>query len=308
MRKLAFFLFVSLVRLLSLLPFTAILYSLSSLLYPIIYYIVPYRKKIVFNNLRNSFPEKSENEIRDIAKAFYKHLCDSFIESTVFGFKPKKELIKRFKVKNPEVCEELNRKRKSISLMMAHYGNWEWAAVIPEQIPHLVLPIYKPLKNKYFDRYVRKNRERFGARTVPMEKILKTLIHYEKKNVPTMTYFLADQRPLMARIQYWTTFLNQETPVVMGPEKIAHHFNHAVLFLKIKKVKRGFYEAEFIKITEDAKTLKKYEIIERYHAYLENMIKEEPALWLWTHKRWRHKLKDYYKLRGKPILNENESK
>ncbi|MFW5820506.1 MAG: lysophospholipid acyltransferase family protein [Bacteroidota bacterium] len=307
MRKLSFFLFFSLVRLLSLLPFTVILYGLSSILYPIIYYIVPYRKKIVFHNLRNSFPGKSDKEIKEIASAFYKHLCDSFIESTVFGFKPKKELIKRFTVKNPELCEELYKKKKSISLMMAHYGNWEWAAIIPEHIPHVTLPIYKPLKNKYFDRYVRKNRERFGARTVPMEKILKTLIQYEKKNVPTMTFFLADQRPLMAKIQYWTTFLNQDTPVVMGPEKIARHFNHAVLFLKIKKVKRGYYEAEFVKIAEEARSLEKYEIIEQYHSYLEKSIKEEPAYWLWTHKRWKHNLKDYYKLRGKPSQEKASS-
>lgn len=298
MRKLSFFLFISFIRLLSLLPFS-ILYGISSLLYPIIYYIFPYRKKIVFKNLTRAFPEKSKKEIRDIAKAFYKHFCDSMIESAVYGFKPKKEIIKRFKLKNPDICEDLYRKDKSISLMMAHYGTWEWAAVLPEYIPHIALPIYKPLKNKQFDRYVRRNRERFGTRTVPMEKILRTLIRYEKEKTPTITYFLADQRPLMARIQYWTTFLNQNTPVVMGPEKIAHHFNHAVLFLKLRKVKRGFYEAEFIKIIEEAENLKKFEIIEQYHAYLENLIKKEPAYWLWTHKRWKHKLEDYHKLRGK---------
>lgn len=298
MRKTAFYLFIAFIRLLSFLPFR-FLYLISSAFYPVIYYILPYRKKLVYKNLKNSFPEKKEDEIKEIARSFYKHFVDSSIESMVYGSKRKEEILKRFKVKNPEICYELYKKNKSISLMMAHYGSWEWSAVIPYYIDHIVLPIYKPLNNRLFDEYVKKNRERFGAQTVPLEKIFKTLIQYEKDNIPTITYFLADQRPLMAKIQYWTTFLNQDTPVVMGPEKIARFFKHAVLFLKVKKVKRGYYEAEFIEITENAELLEKFQIIERYHAKLEELIREEPANWLWTHDRWKHKKEDYFKLRGK---------
>ncbi|MFW5820872.1 MAG: lysophospholipid acyltransferase family protein, partial [Bacteroidota bacterium] len=274
MRKLTFHLFYVFARLLSLLPFSW-LYALSSAIYPFLFYVFPYRKKLVLKNLRSSFPSKTKKEITKIARRFYKHFCDSFFESITYGFKSEEEISDRFRVKNPEICHELYQKKISISLMMSHYGTWEWAAIIPRSIPHVVLPIYKPLKNTFFDNYIRKNRERFGAQTVPLEKILKTLINYEKQNIPTITYFLADQRPLMAKIQYWTTFLNQDTPVVVGPEKIAHHFNHAVLFLKVKKIKRGYYEAEFIFIAREAESLEKYEIIAKYHENLGKLIEEE---------------------------------
>jgi KDO2-lipid IV(A) lauroyltransferase len=294
MKKIGFYLFYILVRLVSLLPFPLI-YGISSAFYPLIYYVFPYRKKTVFKNLRNSFPEKNEKEIKKIARDFYKHLCDSFLESVVYGFKPIDQMLRRFRVINPELCNELYKKKKSISLMMAHYGNWEYAAFLPAYIKHLNLAIYKPLRNKHFDQYVRKNRERIGVQAVALEKILKNLILYQQKDRPTITYFIADQRPLMAKIQYWTTFLHQDTPVVMGPEKIAHHFNHAVLFLQIKKVKRGYYEAEFIKIADEANNLEKYEIIENYHSILEKLIREEPAFWLWSHNRWKHDKEDYYR-------------
>ncbi len=217
----------------------------------------------------------------------------------VAGFIPEKEVFQRYRFLNPEVCGALFERKKSISLLMSHYGNWEWAASLSKNVPHKALPIYKPLENKYFDNYVRRNRERFGAETVALEKILRTLIKFEDESIPTITFFLADQRPLMAKIQYWTTFLNQDTPVVMGPEKIARHFDHAVLFLKVIPVKRGYYEIEFIELAEDTKNLAEYQIIERYHRELEKMIRERPEYRLWTHDRWKHKLEDYEKLQKK---------
>ena len=176
---------------------------------------------------------------------------------------------------------------------MAHYGNWEWSSPIPFFIPHKILAIYKPLRNKYFDSYIKKNRERFGARTIPMEKIFRVLAEYQEKGIPTLTYFIADQRPRWAHIQHWIKFLNQDTPVILGAEKISKKFDHAVVFLDIKKVKRSYYEAEFILLYENSRKTKNHEITEKYFKTLENRIKEEPEYWLWTHKRWKHEIEKY---------------
>ena len=182
---------------------------------------------------------------------------------------------------------------------MAHYGNWEWSTFLAVQLKHMILPIYKQLHNKYLDNRVKNDREKYGVKTVPMEKILRTLIEYDKEKQPVMVYFLADQRPLMAKIQHWTSFLNQDTPVVMGPEKIARKFNHAAVFLKVKVVKRGYYEATLVPLFENTEDLPDFAIIEKYYEELEGMIKDEPCYWLWTHNRWKHKMDDYLKLQAR---------
>ena len=268
----------------------------SYITFPLIYYIFPYRKKIVLRNIRNSFPEWQEKKVRQTARRFYMYFGQSFLESLYTGVFSEEKYHQRYKVINPELCNKLYDQGKSITLMMAHYGNWEWSTAMQTSIKHQVLPIYKPLHSKYIDQKVKKDRERFGAVPIPMEKILRTLINFEKQKKPTLTFFLADQRPLMAKIQYWTTFLNQDTPVVMGPEKIAHKFNHAVVFLKINPVKKGYYEADYVTIFKDLKDVKEYEIIEKYHVQLEKMIRDKPEYWLWTHNRWKHKKENYYRL------------
>ena len=239
-------------------------------------------------NLRNSFPEWSEKQIRYTARCFYRHFCDSFVESAAFPFLNEKESIKRFTLKNPEMVNDLFSIGKSIVLLMAHYGNWELSATCPLFVKHKVLAIYKPLKNKYFDRMFIKARERFGVKTVPMNKILRRLADSEGKGEKTMTYFLADQRPPWAQIQYWTKFLNQDTPVILGPEKIAGKFDMAVVFLKIIPARRGHYNAEFVLISENPHEMKELEITDLYFDALEKTIKDSPCYWLWTHKRWKH--------------------
>ncbi len=292
MSKIAFHFFYILVRLVTYLPIQW-LYRISDFIYLIIFYIIPYRKKLVIKNLKNAFPGKSINQINNIAKAFYKHFCDSLIEIMIGGFISEKEIKKRWVVKNPELCDMLFRKNKSISLLLAHYGNWEWGSVMPLHINHKMLPIYKPLRNRYIDEYVKKNRERFGAETVPMEKILRILMEYQKKKIPTLTYILYDQRPRWAQIQHWIKFLNQDTPVILGAEKISRKFDHSVVFLDITKPKRGFYEVEFKLLFENSAATDKFEITEKYYKILEKKITKEPHLWLWTHKRWKHKIEKY---------------
>ena len=203
-------------------------------------------------------------------------------------------------MKNPELCNDLYEKGKSITLLMSHYGNWEWSAITPRYLKHKVLPIYKPLHNPHFDRMIKKSRERFGAETIPMDKIMRTLMEYKIKGIPTLTFFIADQRPRWAQIQYWTTFLNQDTPVILGPEKIARKMDHAVLFLKITPVKRGHYEAEYISLFEHTGETMPYEITDSYLAILEKTIREKPEYWLWTHDRWKHE-KEKFVQKARPV-------
>lgn len=297
MQKILFYLFYGFLWMVARLPLP-VLYVFSYGIFLFLYYLIPYRKKLVFRNLKKSFPEYDRPEIRRIARRFYLHFCDSFIEASVTGFLSEKNLKKRYRFSNPEIVNRLYEEGKSISLMMGHFGNWEWASLMPTSIRHKILPIYKPLHNPWFDKFFRENRERFGTRTVPMEKIYRVLTEYRKEGTPTMTFFLADQRPRWAQIQYWTDFLNQKTPVVLGPEKISRKFDHAVVFYKVKLVKRGYYELEFIPLLENAAETEPYEVTTQYMEILEKTIQEKPELWLWTHNRWKH---DYERFKEKPV-------
>ncbi|MCK4923066.1 MAG: lysophospholipid acyltransferase family protein [Bacteroidales bacterium] len=269
------------------------------ILFPFIYYIFPYRKKLVLRNIRTAFPEWTEKKVRKTAKNFYLYFNQSLIESLYTGTFSKKNYEERYKVRNPELCNNIFEKGKSVTLLMAHYGNWEWSQSMQLCLKHQVLPIYKPLHNRVLDQKIKNDREKFGAIAIPMEKILRTLFEFEKHKKRSLTLFVADQRPLMAKIQYWTNFFHQDTPVVMGPEKIAHKFNHAVVFLKIIPIKRGYYEAEFVQMFDNLEGVKEYEIMETYHSHLEKMIREKPEYWLWTHNRWKHKKEDFYRLQKK---------
>jgi KDO2-lipid IV(A) lauroyltransferase len=177
---------------------------------------------------------------------------------------------------------------KDILLISAHYGNWEWLSILPLFTDYKILGIYKILHNKYFDRMFINLRSKYGAVPVPTEKTLRTLMDYQLRHVPFMAYFLADQRPRWKEIQHWIHFLNQETSVILGPEKIARKLDLAVLFIKHLKIKRGYYESVFVPLITDPKNTQPHEIIEKYYRQLEIMIRESPAEYLWTHDRWKH--------------------
>ena len=297
MNFILFYLLYGFLWLISLLPLR-FLYFLSDILFPVFYNIIPYRKKIVFQNLRNSFSEMNENQVKVIARRFYHYFFDLLIESNAGSFLSKAEMSARYVIRNPELCNELYKKGKSICLLMSHYGNWEWSAITPQFLKHQVLAIYKPLNNHTLDKLFKKSRERFGVEAIPMEKILRVLINYESKKIPSLTFFLADQRPLINIIQYWLVFMNQETPVVTGPEKIARKMDMAVVYFKIIPVKRGYYEAEYVLLFENSKNTGSYEITKRYHEILEETIREKPEYWLWTHHRWKHRKEDFERLFG----------
>lgn len=271
----------------SFLPFR-LMYLFSDFLYLLFYHVFPYRKKVVLTNLRNSFPAKSEKEIREIAGKFYHHLCDLLLETIKSFTISEKQVRKRMVYKNPGIFESYFKKQKSLIVVTGHYNSWEWLAMVsPFYVKHRTLALFMPLSNKFFDKKVKDSRCRFG---IEMYSVRETKDYFKKyKDELTITGFVGDQTPSNLKRCHWMNFLNQDTPVYFGTEKYATLYNYPVIFGKIEKKRRGFYEVEFSVISENPKEEAPFAITERHTKILEAQIKEKPEFWLWTHKRWKHK-------------------
>ncbi|MFZ4260536.1 lysophospholipid acyltransferase family protein [Sphingobacterium sp. HJSM2_6] len=272
----------------SLLPFWC-LYLLSDFLFILLYYVIGYRKRVVFENLKNAFPEKDEEEINLIARKFYRYFPDLLVEAVKMASISKTEVIKRFELIN---LEEVNRHfdaQKSVIGVSAHYGNWELAihrlSLMTER-PSLV--IYKPLNNKIFNIIHNRIRTRFGATMVPMKQILRHIL--KLKNVPHFSVFVADQTPTYQDSDYFMEFLNQETLVYTGTERIARLTKNPVVFCELRrKEKRGYYTCKFTTLVENPDDYAEHEITHIHNKFTEEIIREEPAYWLWSHRRWKRK-------------------
>ncbi|MFO7575575.1 MAG: lysophospholipid acyltransferase family protein [Bacteroidales bacterium] len=276
------------IRLVTLLPMS-ILYIFSYPLYFILYYFPGYRKKVTRKNLINSFPEKSIDEIVKIEKRFYRHLADLFLETLKGGYMSEKEIRRRFVVVNPEMPGSIIASGRDVLAVGGHYNNWEWLIATPLHLNVRTLIIYKPLSNKKFDRLIFNIRSRFGITLTPMSHIVREIISSRKEGANTMSVFIADQTPPRSEINYWTTFMGQDTPVYLGSEKISLKYDMAVLFMNIRKVKRGHYELTFEELFKETTGLRDHEITEAHVKRLEEIIRERPEYWIWTHRRWKHK-------------------
>ncbi len=286
MDAIIFYLAVPFLYLFSLLPLR-ILYFLSDILYPVTYYLIGYRKKIVFENLRNSFPDKTEGEIRELARKFYRHFNDIIMEILKLTTLATRNLEKRLRFSNPDVLNEYYRQGKSVLAVAAHYNNWEWSLGLSRISPHQPIVIYKPLNNKYFDRFFRKTRERHGSILIPMRDTIRRILSDRKEGNLALYGFVSDQSTIWEETQYWTTFLNQLTPVHLGIEKMALKTGLPVVYLHIRKVRRGYYEIDTLKLFDDVSGLAANEITEKHVRILEAYIREKPEQWLWTHRRWK---------------------
>ncbi|MGM0528872.1 MAG: lysophospholipid acyltransferase family protein [Bacteroidota bacterium] len=288
MQALLFYIFYFINRVITLLPLR-ILYCFSPLFYFVLYHLARYRRKVVIQNLRNAFPEKKDQELVAISKKFYHHLADLFIEILKLEHMKASEIKERYKIINPELLNKLKDEGRSTIAVFGHYGNWEWVISLPLSIKYKVLATYKPLTNKYFDRYFLKFRSQYGLELVPMSRTGRVLYRYEEAGIKTLLGLVADQTPPASEIQYWTKFLNQDTPVYLGIEKLAHKFNMVVVFFRIDKIKRGFYEVRIEIITDEPRRLKPHELTEKHVKLLEEQVKSRPELWIWSHRRWKHK-------------------
>lgn len=274
----------------ALLPFKA-LYLLSDFLYILIYHLIGYRKKVVRLNLENSFPSKSPSERKKMEKAFYHHFCDYFVETIKLLHISDKEMQKRMVFENKEVLQAEMEKGKSGFLFLGHYGNWEWVPSITLIFKHDITmgQIYRPLKNKAIDAIFLKIRSRFGSIGIPKEDTFREIVKWKHQGRQSLIGFMADQTPSGRNIHYWTTFLNQDTPVFTGVERIARKMDGYIAYMDIEKVKRGHYRCRFEMISNHPKEEPDMSITETYIRKIEKTILREPPYWLWTHKRWKHK-------------------
>jgi KDO2-lipid IV(A) lauroyltransferase len=242
----------------------------------------------VNTNLALSFPEKTEKERNQIAKKYYHHLSDYFIESLALQGMNEAEIKKRFTYKNIELINDLYTRGKGIILAVGHYNNWEWFAGMPLQMKHKLLGLYKPLNNPFFNKLIIRLREKFGGHAIPISVSIRQMMDYHNKKIPTITLFLTDQRPVAEHIEYWTNFMNQEAPVQLGTEKIGKKLDYAVVYGHVRKLRRGYYSAEFTLLCENPLETKEFEITELHTRALENTIRQQPEFWLWSHRRWKH--------------------
>lgn len=277
------------IRLLSCLPF-GVLYILSDFLYYVVYYVIRYRRKVVRKNLTESFPEKSEQEILCIEKEFYHSFVDIILESCKLASISKNEMKRRMTFKNVDYVNTVLRNGKSIALYLGHYANWEWCSSIPLHLDKNVIgaQIYHKLSNKNMDRLMLDIRERMGAVCVDMHKTARYVTEISAEKKISMIGFIADQSPRKKDSRYFLHFLNHNTPVLTGTEKIVKHYGLEAFFLSVKRVKRGYYEAEFIQLHDNPKSLPDFKLTDIYYQMLEKCIIENPELYLWTHKRFRH--------------------
>jgi KDO2-lipid IV(A) lauroyltransferase len=287
MGMILYYIMLPFLYLLSILPFS-LLYFISDCICFLLYNIIGYRKKVVSENLKNSFPNKSIAELKSIEKKFYHYLCDLFLETLKTLTISKSEAVKRckFSENTIQIFNELNKNKQSCIIVMGHYGNWEWAgntfSIVNQQQLYV---IYHPLTNKYFDRLMYNMRTRFGTKLYAMKDTMREMI--KNRNEINATAFIADQTP-SPNGAYWTTFLNQDTPVFWGTEKIAQKLNYPIIYVTVNRVKRGYYELNSEILISEPKNTLEGQISELHTKKLEKDIIAQPEIWLWSHRRWKH--------------------
>lgn len=283
--------------LLSLLPLR-LLYVVSDGLFYIIYYVVGYRRPLLRKNLTDSFPDKNEEEIVRIEKDFYSWLCDYVVETVKLFSMSKKQIMRRMRFEGMDAVRESVAKGQSCAVYMGHYCNWEWVTSLPLTVGDTAIcgQIYHVLENSLFDKLFLNLRNRMGAVSIPMEETLRHIVKYRKEGKPVIIGFIADQVPYWNNIHHWMDFLNHDTPVLTGTERIARKANFAIYYMDLRREKRGYYVAEFKLLTDKPNELPEYRVTELYFQALEKTIQRQPQFWLWTHNRWKRSHKEWERI------------
>jgi KDO2-lipid IV(A) lauroyltransferase len=294
MAAIGYYLFYGINWIITLLPLP-VLYIFSDFLYLVLYYVVSYRRNVVATNLKNSFPEKTDKELKIIEKKFYRHLSDILIETFKSTHMTRANQKKRFTYSNLEIIDKLREEKRDIIAVMGHYNNWEWPTLLPYYLKYKTIIIYKPLQNKYFNRFINNHRSEHGIVLTPTSQVIREIINCRKKDINTVSVFISDQIPSKGDIKYWTTFLNQDTAVFTGAGKIASKYDMAIVFFHVQKVIRGYYNLNIELLFDHTEGLTEEVITEKHVRRLEEIIKEKPEYWIWSHRRWKHK---------KPVEND----
>ncbi|EDM43430.1 putative lipd A biosynthesis related exported protein [unidentified eubacterium SCB49] len=289
MQKIIYYIIYPLFWLLSLLPLS-VLYVFSDIFYLIAYRLIGYRKKVVRANIAMAFPKKNEVERKTIEREFYHHLCDIVVESIKSISISETEINNRFKILNMEVLNDLYAKDKSVLLLCGHYASWEWSGIINKWMPYKGYAVYKPLRNKKINDLVRDLRGKYGGDIVSNKKIVPILFRNKRDAVKSLTLFLSDQSPKKSNARHADTFMGIKVPVFTGAEELSKKLDTAVVYLKIEKKKRGYYEASFKTLAENTGHIPDYQVTRMFLNEVENQIHEAPAYYLWSHKRWKHKM------------------
>jgi len=284
MQAFLFYLTYPFIYLIASLPFRA-LYAVSDFLYYILK-LTGYRRKVVLKNLRNSFPEKSPEEIDKACESFYRYLCDLILETLKTLRMTEREAKEHCVFHKTEWLDKLYQEKKSILIVMGHYGNWEWAGPsFTLNTGFQLVVIYRPLSNPYFEKMMSTMRTKFGTRITPVNNTLRDMVA-NRKNL-TATAFIADQTAA-PESALWTKFLNQDTAVFTGPEKLAKKFNYPVVYMNVCRVRRGYYEIMPELLFAEPKDTADGEISEAFTKRLEQEIIRDSSTWLWSHRRWKH--------------------
>jgi KDO2-lipid IV(A) lauroyltransferase len=294
MAAIGYYLFYGINWIITLLPLP-VLYIFSDFLYLVLYYVVSYRRNVVATNLKNSFPEKTDKELKIIEKKFYRHLSDILVETFKSTHMTRANQKKRFTYSNLEIIDKLRVEKRDIIAIMGHYNNWEWPTLLPYYLKYKTIIIYKPLQNKYFNRFINNHRSEHGIVLTPTSQVIREIINCRKNDINTVSVFISDQIPSKGDIKYWTTFLNQDTAVFTGAGKIASKYDMAIVFFHVQKVKRGYYNLNIEPLFDHTEGLSEEVITEKHVRRLEEIIKEKPEYWIWSHRRWKHK---------KPVEND----
>jgi KDO2-lipid IV(A) lauroyltransferase len=285
-----FHLFYAFIWLITWLPLS-ILYVFSDVTFLVVYYIVGYRKKVVRSNLSNSFPEKTESELRSIERRYYRYFCDIFIETIYQLHCSNEEILRRIEFKNVNSLTDEYAKGKSVIILTAHYGNWEWftafSLVLPPESP--MYSVYKQLKNEKFDMFMLKLRAKFSGESIEKRDLIRKMVELKREGKMGMYALISDQTPNARSVHYWTIFLNQDTASIVGAEVLARKFDLPVFYAMITRTKRGHYLGEAIPISLEPRLSPEFEITEKFMRILEKQIQDAPEFWLWSHKRWKLK-------------------
>jgi KDO2-lipid IV(A) lauroyltransferase len=286
MAAVVYYLSLPLIYLVSWLPFP-LLYLLSDFMYLLIYRVIGYRKEVVFTNLKNSFPEKTASELLEIQRKFYRYFCDLILETLKTLTISPEAVRKRVSLGDISAFKRFKKEGRSVIMVLGHFGNWELggARYSQEPLPHLYV-IYHPLANKYFNRLIYHMRTRHGTRLYPMRETTRRML--EDRDKLTTTAFIADQTPSPERA-HWMEFLNQDTPVFTGTARLSRKLDFPIVYVSIKRLKRGSYRIDAELLIEDPKAYSEAEISEIHTRRLEKDIREMPEIWLWTNRRWKHK-------------------
>lgn len=278
-----------LLRLLSHLPLSW-LYAFSTLLAFIVQHLVGYRKKVVETNVKNAFPQRTTEERKRIVRDFYHFFADYIVETLKLLTLSPEEMRRRMTFSGLETIEEAVNKQQFAFIYLGHYGNWEWISSLQLWVTEGVqcAQLYRPLNNKTSDAFFLELRSRFGSQNIPKNEALRRILTLRKSKQKTIVGFISDQSPRPQNIHDWVRFLHQDTPVFTGTERIAKKINAAVFFGEVTRPSRGHYHCHFHLLTDTPQTFPDYELTELYMHTLETLIEQTPALWLWSHKRWKH--------------------